>query len=148
MEVHVDGKRVGGNATFMRVALDESCKEVLFEFLAMYASSYNPLPISPNVVMMCVKNYDTIHDMHASDVGSIHGCSVFLGFLVWMVLSEVPTQMLAFKCTRPIEEARPPRQDHIVVMMAQRNTRCLHLPPIRIRIVISGKDVLYDDFRR
>ena len=42
--VHVDGKKVCGNATYMRVALDASCKEALFEFLATHVSDYSPLP--------------------------------------------------------------------------------------------------------
>ena len=47
IEVHVDGKKVGGNATYMRIALDASCKEVLFDFLATHASDYSsPLPES------------------------------------------------------------------------------------------------------
>jgi hypothetical protein len=72
MEVHVDRKIVGGNAIFMRVALDASCKEVIFELLATHASDDSPLPESTNVVvMMCVKNFDMIHGMFASDVGSI-----------------------------------------------------------------------------
>jgi hypothetical protein len=148
VELHVDGKRVGGNATFMRVALEASCKEMLFEFLAKHASDYSPLSESTNVVMMCVKNYDVIHDMPASDVGSIQDCSMFLDFSVSMAMSEVPTKRFNFKCSRPIE-ARPPCQDHIiVVMMAQRNNGCLHLPSVRTRVVMTGKDVLYNDFRK
>jgi hypothetical protein len=148
VEVHVDGKGVGGNATFMRVALDAWCKEVLFEFWATHASYYSPLPESTNVVMMCAKNFDMIHSISASDVGTIQDCTVLLDFPVSMAMSKVPTKRFTFECIRPIE-ARPPRQNLVVVMMTQMNFGCLHLPPVRTsRIVITGKDVLYNDFRK
>ena len=86
VEVHVDGKRVGGNATFMSVALDASSKEVLFDFVATHASDYSPLPESTNVVVMCVNNFAMIHGMSASDVGSIQDCTVFLDFPVFLDL--------------------------------------------------------------
>ncbi len=117
VEVHACGKKVGGNATYMRVALDASCKEVLFEFLATHASNYSPLAESSNVVMMCVNNYDMIHGIPASDVGSIQDCLVFLDFSVSLAMPEVPPKRFTFKCSRPIE-ARRPHQDPIVVMMA------------------------------
>jgi len=138
VEVHADGKRVGVNAAFWGVALEAYCKEVLFDLFAKHASNYSPLPESTNVVMMCVKNYNMIHGMPASDAGSIQYCSVLIDFPVSMAMSEVPTKRFTFKCSRPIE-ARPPRQDPIVVMMAQRNIGCLHLHPVRTRCVVTGK---------
>jgi hypothetical protein len=83
--------------------------------------------------------------MPASDVGSIQDCSVFLDSPVSMPMSKIPTKRFTFKFSRPVE-ARPTRQDPLAVMMAQRNTGCLHLPPARTRIGMTGKDVLYNDF--
>ena len=56
----VDGKRIGGNGTFMRVTLDVSCKQVLHDILESHASDYIPLHESTNVNMMCVKICDTM----------------------------------------------------------------------------------------
>jgi len=86
-------------------------------------------------MMKCVKNFGMIHGMYAFDVGSIQACTAFLDFPVSMAMSEVYTKRFTFKCIRPIQ-ARPPRQYHMVVVMAQRNYGCLHLPPVRTRIVV------------
>jgi hypothetical protein len=60
VEVHVNGKRVGGNGgTFLRVELGSICKEVLAIFLQMRAPDYYPLPDDVKVITrMCTKISD------------------------------------------------------------------------------------------
>jgi len=43
VDVFVDGKRVGGDGTFVRVTLDVSYKQVLDDSLKSHASDYIPL---------------------------------------------------------------------------------------------------------
>jgi hypothetical protein len=139
VDAFVDGKRAGGSGTFMMVAFDVSCKQVLNDFLGKHAMDYFPLPESTIVVMMCVKNCDAIQ--------LLQDCSVFLDFSFSMAMSEVPTKRFTFKCIRHVE-ARPPRQDPIVAMMALRNIGCLHLPLFRRRAIMTRKDELYNAFRK
>ena len=148
MDVFVDGKRVSGNGTLMRVTLDVSCKQMLHDFLESRASNYIPLLESTNVVMMCVKIRDTMHGKPASDDGFLQDCSVFWDFPVSMTMFELSAKRrFTFERSRHIE-ARPPRIDPMLVMMALRNIGSLRLPPVRTRVVMSGKDVLYNDFRK
>ena len=131
VDVLFDGKKAGGNGTFMRVAIETTtCKELLDLFLQNHAAEYSPLLVATNVVLMCVKISDTVQGMPAADVGSLQECSVFLDYLVDMAMTEVPTKRFMFRCSRPIEERRP-RQDPIIVMMAQRSSWFVHLPPLR-----------------
>ena len=62
-------------------------------------------------------------------------------------LAEIPTKWFIFKCFRPVQERRPPA-DVVVAMMASRSTRNDHLPPVRERTTMHGKDILYNDLRR
>jgi len=45
-----------------------------------------------------------------------------------MAMTEVPTNRFAYECSRLIDAHRQ-RQDPIVVMMAQRATGNIHIPP-------------------
>ncbi len=61
-------------------------------------------------------------------------------------LAEVPTKRFMFKCFRPVQ-ARRPRVDVVVAMIASRSTRNDHLPHVRERSALHGKDILYNDLR-
>ena len=67
MVVHIDSKRVTGNGTFIRVAIDLSCRDVLTEFLSTHALDYFPLPGDCKVILLCTKISDTIHGRSAAD---------------------------------------------------------------------------------
>ena len=138
VEVHVDGKRVGGNGgTFLRVEVDSICKEVLAIYLQSHAPDYYPLPDDVKVTLLCTKISDTIQGRPASDVGTVQDCSVFLDFPVSMPMSEVPTKRFLFKCFRSVETRRP-RVDAFTVLMAS-TTSFVHLPHVRVRSAMIGK---------
>ncbi len=90
---------------------------------------------------------DTVQRRSASDVGADKDCSAFLDFLVSVPLTEVPTKRFIYKCFRPVE-ARRPRVDVVVVLMASRSTRNDNLPHVRERTAMHGKDILYNDLRQ
>jgi hypothetical protein len=73
--------------------------------------------------------------------------TVFLDYPVTLAMSEVPTKRFTFKCHRLVED-RQSRQDLVVAMMVQRNSGDLHVPPVRARLVMTGKDNLYNDIRK
>ena len=149
VEVHVDGKRVGGNSgTFLRVEVDSICKEVLAIYLQNHAPDYYPLPDDVKVTMMCTKISDTVQGRAASDVGTVQDCSVFLDFPLSMAMSEVPTKRFMFKCFRPVETRRP-RVDAFNFLMAasSQTTAFVHLPPFRAPSVMTARDVLCNDLR-
>ena len=148
VDVVVDGKKVGGNGTFMRVSTQTACKDVLATFLEQHAIDYHPLPDGTKVSLSCVKISDTVQGRPATDVGSLQDCSVFLDFPVEMAMSEVPTKRFTFRCTRPTEAQRP-RHDPITIMMAQRSSGFVHLPPpFADKSIKNARDVLYNDLRK
>ncbi len=148
VDVYVDGRRVAsGDGTYVRVAAYATCKELLMHFLNQHASEYCPLPDSTVVNMVCVKLGESLQTRLACDVGGNIDVSVFPDHIVSMVMAEVPTKRFLFKCVRPVEDRRP-RQDPIDIMMAQRSLGYVHLPPIRVRSVMTGRDVLYNDVRK
>jgi hypothetical protein len=145
VEAFVDGKRVGGHATFMRIADDvTTCKELLEPFLQSNASDYSPLPVSTCVVMMCAKLGDTLQARSASNVDSLKNCTFFLDYPVTTTMAEVPSKRFTIKCSSQIEDQRP-RRDPIVFMMAQRTVGFTHLPSPRVRSFMNAKDILYND---
>ena len=147
MDVFVDGKRAGGHGTFMKVAADMACKDILSLFLQGHAVEYYPLPDPTIVILMCIKFSDTIQRKQASDVGSLQDRSVFIDFFVSMAMREIPTIRFTFKCTRLVENCRP-RQDPIVLMLARKAEGCSHLPIPRQRSTMTAiDDVLYNDIR-
>jgi len=87
VEVHIDGKRVGGNGTFMRLQVDLCCRDVLAIFLGTYAPDYSPLPDNCKVILLCTKINDTIHGKFAADVGVDKDCSEFLDFSISVPLA-------------------------------------------------------------
>jgi hypothetical protein len=120
----------------------------LVTFLKEHADAYNPLPDGTKVSLFCKKISDTVQGKPASDVGTIQECSVFLDFPVDIAMTKVPTKRFSFRCTRPIESQRP-RQDSIVVMMTQRSTRFVHLPPpFANNSIKTARDILYNDLRK
>jgi hypothetical protein len=42
--VYIDSKRVARNGTFIRVAVDLSCRDVLTKFMSTHDPDYSPLP--------------------------------------------------------------------------------------------------------
>ena len=92
--------------------------------------------------MQCTKHSsNTIQGRAASDVGVIRDCSVFLDFLVYMAISEVPTKHFLFKCERAVEQRRPLVHVFTVILGSQ-NTENNHLPPARARSVMNAQDNL------
>ena len=69
VEDQIDGRRVGGNGTFVRVQVDLCCKDVLAIFLAMYVPNYSPLPDNSKVILLCTKISDTVQGNSAPDIG-------------------------------------------------------------------------------
>jgi hypothetical protein len=131
VDVFVDGKRAGGHGTYMRAEVDTTtCKELLVEFLQRHTLECFPLPASTTVVLMCENMSDTVIARHVYDFGSSKDCSIFVDYHVTMAMAEVPTKRFIYKCSRPIEAHQRPRQDLIVVMMAQRATGNIHLPHV------------------
>jgi hypothetical protein len=59
--VHIDSKRVAGNGTFIRLAIDLICRDVLTKFLSTHAPDYSPLPGDCKMILLCTKISDTIH---------------------------------------------------------------------------------------
>jgi hypothetical protein len=57
--------------TFMRVAADMACKDILNLFLEGHAAEYYPLLDPTMVILMCVKISDTVQGKPASDEGSL-----------------------------------------------------------------------------
>ena len=99
VDVFVDGRRAAGGAgTYVRVAADATCKELLMHFLQTHASEYCPLPDSTVVNMWCVKLGESLQTRHACDVGGNIDVSVFLDNIVSMVMVEVPTKRFFFMC--------------------------------------------------
>ena len=128
VEVHIDGKRVGGNEAFMRLQVDLCCMDVLV--ILGYASDYSPLPDNCKVILLCIKINDTIHGKSIADVKIDKDCFAFLDFPISVPLAEVPTKRFVFKCYRPIEERRP-RANVVVVLMA--SELLTHVHPVRKR---------------
>jgi len=64
-----------------------------------------------------------------------------------MAMIEIPTKRFMFRCSRPIEEQRP-RQDPIIVMMAQRSSGFVQIPPLRDKSSMNARDILYNDLRK
>jgi len=64
--VHIDRKRVAGNGTFIRVAIDTTCKDVLAEFLSSHAPDYSPLPGECKVILLCTKISETLQGSEVS----------------------------------------------------------------------------------
>ena len=128
--VHIDSKRAAWNGTFIRVAVDTTCRDVLAEFLPSHAPDYSPLPGDCKVILLCTKISETLQGRSAADVGVDKVCSAFLDFLVSIPLTEVPTMRLIFKCFRQVQERRP-RVDVVVALMSSRSTTNDHLPLVR-----------------
>jgi hypothetical protein len=116
-------------------------------FLATYAPDYSPLPDNNKDSLFCPKLSDTVQGKSATDVGVIKDCSAFLDFPISVPLTEVPTKLFVFKCYRPVEERRP-RVDPVVILMATQSKRSEHLPPVRERYMMHGKDIVYKDLRQ
>jgi hypothetical protein len=82
VDVLIDGKRVGGNGTFMVVSVETTCKEVLSDFLRLHASDYYPLLDATVVTMLCMKTTDSSdRDKPFQD------CTVFLDYPVTLAMS-------------------------------------------------------------
>jgi hypothetical protein len=132
VDVFVDGRRASsGDGTYVQVSADATCKQVLFKYLETHASEYYPLLDSTIVNLWFVKLGESLQGRLACDDGGNIDITVFLDHLVSMVMSEVPTKRFMVKCARLAEDRRP-RQDPIVIMMAQRSLGYVHLPPIRV----------------
>ena len=84
VDTFVDGNRVCGNGTFMRISTEATCNDVLVEFMGLRAPEYCPLLDSTTVIMVCVKISDTVLGKPASDVGSRQDCSIFLYYPISM----------------------------------------------------------------
>ncbi len=108
VDAFVDEKRVGGHGTFMRVAVETPCKDVLAQFLKSHAPDYSPLHDSTNVILSCqVLANETISGRTAGDLITLRDGTVFLDFPLSMAMAEVPTKKFTFRCTRPAEDRRP-----------------------------------------
>ncbi len=114
--------------------------------LGLHASLYCPLLDATIVTMLCDKNSETVHGKPALDVCTTKNCSLFLDYPVSMTMTEVPTKTFTFKCTRPLKQ-RQAHANPLRAMMVQRNLAYIHLPPPRMRGVMTGKDELYNDIR-
>ena len=68
VDVVVDGKKIGGNGTFMKVSTLTACKDVLATFLKQHAIDYHPLPNGTKASLSCVNISDTIQGRPATDV--------------------------------------------------------------------------------
>ncbi len=106
--VHIDSNRVARNGTFIRVAIDLSCRDVLAEFLSTHAPNYSTLPGNGKVVLLCSKISDNVQRRSAADVGVDKDCSSFLDFPLTVPLAEVPTKRFTFKCFQPRPSVAPP----------------------------------------
>jgi hypothetical protein len=62
-------------------------------------------------------------------------------------MSEVPIKRYTFKCCRLVED-HSTYLDRVIAIVALRNLGDLHIPPIRARSLMTGKDVMYNDIRR
>ena len=75
VDILIDGKRDGGNGTFMVVLVETTWKKVLSDFLQLHASNYHPLPATTIVTMFCQKTRDrTIQGK------PLQNCIVFLDY--------------------------------------------------------------------
>ncbi len=120
----VDGEKVGGDTGMFMTINDKderTCHELLCAFLKDkgLGDANVALPCGSTVVLRCVKMCDArLHGgRHASDVGLIQDCTLFLSFPVTLAITEVPTKKFSFYCTRPME-ARPQPTNIMVFMMA------------------------------
>jgi hypothetical protein len=153
VDATIDGKKVGGESG-MFVSIDDTdertCRELLLAFLKDkgHGDASIALPEGSTIVLRCVKMNDVrLHGGRpAADVGLIQDCTVFLTYPVNLAIVEVPTKKFSFYCTRP-EEARPPLSNAMVVMMTNAFSGNTHLPCARAFRKMTGKDVLYNDFR-
>jgi len=152
IDATVDGKKVGGDSgLFLNIddTDERTCYQVLLDFLKDkgLGDANVALPEGSTVVLRCVKMVERLHGGRpATDVGHIQDCTVFLSFPVVLAITEVPTKRFWFSCTRPVE-ARPPPANAMVVLMMQSVSGSLHLPCARAYRKMTGKDVLYNDFR-
>ena len=98
VEVHIDGKRVARNGTFMRFDVDKCCGDVLATFIEEHAPANSPLPGNCQVILMCTKISGTVQGRPAADVGLDKDCSaLFIDFLVLIAMTKVPTKRCIFK---------------------------------------------------
>ena len=110
VDVLVDETKVGGNGTFMGSQTQTACKDVLATFIEKHANVYHPLRDGTDVSLIGVKICHTDQGKSTTDVGTFQYYSAFLGFPMYMALSEVPTKRFTFKGIRPNKEEHP-RQD-------------------------------------
>ncbi len=92
--------------------------------------------------MFCLKiSGIVINGKHFQD------CVVFLDYSVASVMSDVLTKLFTFKCCRLVED-RPARLDPVVAMMTLQSSGDLHVPPVRARSVMMGKDIVNKEIRQ
>jgi len=138
--------RVGGQGVYMNVECDLTCKQALSGYVKTHALDSFPLPDYAKVTMHCTKLSTTVQVRSASDVGVVRDCSVFLDFPVMMTMNEIPTKHFLFKCERPDETCRP-RVNAFTDILESRNSENILLPPQRVKSVMNGQDVLYNDLQ-
>jgi len=95
----VDEKRVGEHRTFMRIAIETRCKDVLAHFLQSHAPDYSPLHDSTNVILSCQVLANTISGKTTGDLITLRDGTIFLDFPVLMAMAEVPTKKFTFMYT-------------------------------------------------